>query len=136
MEGNGNGSSGDSCVQVKARSSPHCRVNAIWVFYRRYCSRWHFECTSHTLSLHITHSLHFLGQPPWLTLSRTAALAENSLRDGAVVAPASEVRGGGDRKRHRKSISALLVFKIKSFFFLFFCLHFFLAKRNWDVLCY
>lgn len=43
---------------------PHCQVNATWVFYRRHCSRWHFECTSHTLSLSITHSLHFLGQPP------------------------------------------------------------------------
>lgn len=75
---------------------PHCQVNATWVFYRRHCSRWHFECTSHTLSLSITHSLHFLGQPPRLTLSRAAALAENSLQDRVVVAAAAEVRGGDE----------------------------------------
>lgn len=83
---------------------PHCQVNAIWVFYRRHCSHWHFQSTSHTLSLSITHSLHFLGQPPRLTLSRAAALAENSLQDGVVVAAASEVRGGDDRN-WRESIS-------------------------------
>lgn len=76
---------------------PHCQVNATWVFYRRHCSRWHFQCTSHTLSLSITHSLHFLGQPPRLTLSRAAALAENSLQDRVVVvAAAAEVRGGDE----------------------------------------
>lgn len=77
---------------------PHCQVNATWVFYRQHCSRWHFECTSHTLSLSITHSLHFLGQPPRLTLSRAAALAENSLQDRVVVAAAAEVRGGDEGK--------------------------------------
>lgn len=42
---------------------PHCQLNAIGLFYWCHCSHWHFQCTSHTLSLSITHSLHFLGQP-------------------------------------------------------------------------
>lgn len=75
---------------------PHCQVNATRVFYGRHCSRWHFQCTSHTLSPSITHSLHFLGQPPRLTLSRAAALAENSPQDSVDVAAAAEVRGGDE----------------------------------------
>lgn len=84
---------------------PHCQVNAIWVFYRRHCSHWHFECTSHTLSLSITHSLHFLGQPQRLTLSCAAALAEKFPARRVVVATVSEVRGGDDRNNSKYSRS-------------------------------
>lgn len=110
---------------------PHCQVNATWVFYRRHCSRWHFECTSHTLSLSITHSLHFLGQPPRMTLSRPAALAENSLQDRVVVAAAAEVRGGdvGNDNRGFQSPSRRVSFFILKRRLLVV----FLARSNWRV---
>lgn len=104
---------------------PHCQVNATWVFYRRHCSRWHFECTSHTLSLSITHSLHFLGQPPRMTLSRAAALAENSPQDRVVVAAAAGVRGG-DEGNGTEDFRVVLI-STRRFLVVF------LARSNWRV---